>query len=1424
MELPPYESRSALEAADAAASKKRKKKKDTKKRPLSPTIEANEQIEGVSGNLALLVFVCCTIDMIYDAGSTAGITPPATGWMDEYVKAIMAPPESVSSSVAVATAPPSAASKKTSAESSKAPARRSSRSKAASQKTTAEKPAPKGSPRGSKRSPGGGKSIWIRPDIRNETAELAKHLIEAHTRVLQDTFSETLRLSHPNAPHEMRRLLINVDHREESNDESTIRFYPFMHRTLETLGRAASTNSYFGSSEGKSRVVATGSAVALSCFEQNFGRFKADTSDVIVLDAKLLSFAVNEVFECLGTTAVAKSTQPLEDYSIPDAVLVEYKLNDPLQVGSTSDTTSNESGAKKYSGQTFQSSASGRSSAETLAIFIRAHLSSESASHRDGIDSFLRSLFHITRLCYDRMEELDQATSSKSKKNKKKKTSSVNPTKQKYHNVAFLASDVVKTLGSCLSRCNQPKDASRLFRAHVDLALIMGQGRSSQEYGADVSVIRNSESRLQVYRAIYSDGKTPLCASAFHHALISSTLCSLGNSENTQAAAPAEEFLCNSFVSNIENFVADFAIPASCSLVIGDENLISFRDAQLFVIAFGKLPRSDQKKVLNKITGILTKGLKSSKVSSLSPDSSKVLARAVTSCAALADIFSVPTLLPALSERMGSSHYDFPSIRPNPKENFRGIFDWLTPSVPVPHVMGANQALENKLFEKIQAMTEAGIATGFSTFSLDGCQLLLSSWNMSTKLIAWSASGWSGVTAASAMESMSIIQKLVALREDMFGVHTLVDVHDDPSVQETLLMRLVRQKGSKSSLSEALHAGLSSAENILKTLTVHVEKKSSPTLPEFVHFDFLPVYVSFLVSMYTRPGKNAADSLDRFHRDNEHDALSDDSCCSDASVTRSNALERLHDACFALGAAPCYPDWLDLGCKMSDGISQNLAIDSAIQALTSLTQFGAQVFQRYFSAICKLEDGRTLSGRGVEKTKPPSVALQLISPNDESIVKAIIGFVSRANAIDVSGCVQRMKGVEGFEGWKVNQGERRANGQWEVLLLEALTLGSESKAVLDDFSLLGIRGGAREKHDVIKKDVENVIRWRRILLSVVNALVPTCALLRFSINGKGRSEDPLSVGHSSSSFSTDPSCWSVINPGARDEIKGSLAFLSFVAAYSANDATMLQVCTACANQLLQDPSQFKILISLSALRIRYEAIDDVLSDQGSDYAIVDSSLTSDKSQNTLLACFGVQVEKGRLIGFQSDVDFKSDVLSVGGSPSVYGRRYDSWDFIPEVLIKVISSRSLETTTRTHVARVLIDLIEAKTSFPNDVGSTLAAALNTLSGSSADAVNVLADDICLIPKGRQSSDDIELSEKVTRLVSYLVSVPDTSSSENGCKSILKVMLSKFDQWASSAPNHSIKLMCLLASRFGLLNDVGRTIYDQATCVRGIVAFP
>ena len=46
----------------------------------------------------------------------------------------------------------------------------------------------------------------------------------------------------------------------------SIPFYPFVYRTLETLGRTAASSSFFASSDGKARVLAVGAAVTLGCF------------------------------------------------------------------------------------------------------------------------------------------------------------------------------------------------------------------------------------------------------------------------------------------------------------------------------------------------------------------------------------------------------------------------------------------------------------------------------------------------------------------------------------------------------------------------------------------------------------------------------------------------------------------------------------------------------------------------------------------------------------------------------------------------------------------------------------------------------------------------------------------------------------------------------------------------------------------------------------------------------------------------------------------------------------------------------------------------------------------------------------------------------------------------------------------------------
>ena len=295
------------------------KKKKSKTKVLSSVGGGNPGTNSeLPGNLALVIFVSCMIDTIYDAGAAGGLSPPSSGWMDEYVKAVVEVPvetpeatEEADEVKEEATIPAATAAAAATAESTEAgaPVRRSSRQRSKTTKGTQNdksnekaKHATKstsaqtrgGSPSKRGISPGGGgghvgrgnhggmgNRVWIRPDIRNEVAVLTKVLMERHLVCLCDNVK---------GGEESRMVLVNDDdsfhgstspsrrrtaHNSAAGNSSfsgTMKYYPFMHRTLETLGRAAASSSFFASSDGKSCIMAIGSAVALSSFLKGYER------------------------------------------------------------------------------------------------------------------------------------------------------------------------------------------------------------------------------------------------------------------------------------------------------------------------------------------------------------------------------------------------------------------------------------------------------------------------------------------------------------------------------------------------------------------------------------------------------------------------------------------------------------------------------------------------------------------------------------------------------------------------------------------------------------------------------------------------------------------------------------------------------------------------------------------------------------------------------------------------------------------------------------------------------------------------------------------------------------------------------------------------------------------------------------------------
>ena len=123
--------------------------------------------------------------------------------------------------------------------------------------------------------------------------------------------------------------------KDQSGGISSARYYyPFMHRTLETLDRSAASSAFLASSnDSKGKIIAIGSAVALGCFSRSYEKLQ-EGHVAVALDTKLLSLAVCNFSECLGSvllgTVRAGASTSSATASLPQEILTTYRLNEPL--------------------------------------------------------------------------------------------------------------------------------------------------------------------------------------------------------------------------------------------------------------------------------------------------------------------------------------------------------------------------------------------------------------------------------------------------------------------------------------------------------------------------------------------------------------------------------------------------------------------------------------------------------------------------------------------------------------------------------------------------------------------------------------------------------------------------------------------------------------------------------------------------------------------------------------------------------------------------------------------------------------------------------------------------------------------------------------------------------------------------------------
>eukprot|EP00957_Ditylum_brightwellii_P113001 8616722-Ditylum_brightwellii.AAC.1 len=294
-----------------------------------------------------------------------------------------------------------------------------------------------------------------------------------------------------------------------------------------------------------------------------------------------------------------------------------------------------------------------------------------------------------------------------------------------------------------------------------------------------------------------TSNRLPLYLSSTQHALVSSYLSANVNNED----ASPERFLCESFVAGVSDTLEHLSLiqEHSCNKTdvntfqqcSSDENVpLSLRDARLFVMSVGRLPREEQQVILSRliqVSGWIIDSLslkeKVRRIVSQSSLASGFLARVLTVCSSLVDVVSAgKDLLDLLASQIRSAHYHLPSLLEfssgddanetaqsdcdwyKREKCFMGIFsDWETSAAPLVTLNNNIQALSREDATKFNAVIETYLDLGFSSAKTDCCHLLFAAWNASGKSSGWDDEMWTGPSNAAVLTTIGYPRALITL-------------------------------------------------------------------------------------------------------------------------------------------------------------------------------------------------------------------------------------------------------------------------------------------------------------------------------------------------------------------------------------------------------------------------------------------------------------------------------------------------------------------------------------------------------------------------------------------------------------------------------------------------------------------------------------
>ena len=696
------------------------------------------------------------------------------------------------------------------------------------------------------------------------------------------------------------------------------------------------------------------------------------------------------------------------------------------------------------------------------------------------------------------------------------------------------------------------------------------------------------------------------------------------------------------------------------------------------------------------------------------------------------------------------------------------------------------------------------------------------------------------------------------------------------------------------------------------------DEKSSPG--DCVVMEATLSYISFLASMFTTSGTDLLSALIRrdrsrrkrksssFSGDSMNDHEMDDGCSEDSGSdgyhdfddeedeeeAQLDGITRLHDICDELGASPFHPDWLDTNCRLRPGITETTGVERAESMLRALTDFGLEAFTRYkrvlsdVIAVYVADDTKpTADGtsalaaicgiRNTENQTEPTTSnsswqndLAEVFNVDVSILQAIIQGLpcKKSDAVKESFALNSAHQIKGKlqdflssgNGWLPDASEYRAGGEFELLLSDAL-IGSCSTLDVSQPSDKGSSEEGKTSSDLHMQPTldilcRQVLQWKRILRSSVDAMVTVNALLRFCLNGaKGRQQHRTMVDDTNtgmmprSTYQTSPIRQNIRDRNAaslenlsyfqlKSTVNKSLCFLAEINSCGFSSRTIQQSARAATCHLVVSDSDLLNIEGVHMIRNALVAMKELsrgpnLQSGSSTKAalakLVESMGAPGRMSNgfetKLLFCLGSATDLKMTTVVDSLIDLRSMLQKCGSNwdtgktSSTEGIR-----FFTEV-IQGQHENIASASVRSCIIGLLRDALDAEdrmlAQLDIDPKETVKALVlkHWCSLESNLLQGIVKSDICLDRSSENvvsDSDrklDFEISHQICSLIVRLLGVTTVTDTdvETMLSAVMKALKDSMQHWVGEKElGHVMCIMCFLAMRFGNLNGIGQEL--------------